>query len=76
MPADAGPAPPAFDRYGNANYDSNGAYTGGHGVGTKVDNPDAASSMGVPSPSMPDMSKMHCTGSSISNAGTMNCTSN
>ena len=36
----SGPAPPAFDRYGNANYDSNGAYIGGHGVGTLVDNPD------------------------------------
>jgi hypothetical protein len=74
-PAQAGPAPPAFDRYGNANYDSSGAYTGGHGVGTQVDNPDA-STMGVPKADMPDMSNMHCTGSSIANAGTMNCTSN
>ena len=39
-PAQSGPAPPAFDRYGNANYDSSGAYIGGHGVGTLVDNPD------------------------------------
>ena len=75
MQAQSGPAPPAFDRYGNANYDSSGAYTGGHGVGTLVDNPDA-SSMGVPKAAMPDMSNMHCTGSSIANAGTMNCSSN
>ncbi len=74
-PAESGPAPPAFDRYGNANYNSSGAYTGGHGVGTLVDNPDA-SSMGAPSVAMPDMSKMHCTGSSISNAGNMTCSSN
>ena len=38
--AQSGPRPPAFDRSGNANYDSNGTYTGGHGVGTLVDNPD------------------------------------
>jgi hypothetical protein len=73
--AQSGPTPPAFDRYGNANYDANGTYIGGHGVGTLVDNPDA-SGMDVPTISMPDMSKMHCTGSSISNAGTMNCSSN
>ena len=74
-PAESGPAPPAFDRYGNANYDSSGTYTGGHGVGTLVDNPDA-SSLGVPKVDMPDMSTMHCTGSSGSNAGVMNCSSN
>jgi len=74
-PAQSGPAPPAFDRYGNANYDSSGAYIGGHGVGTLVDNPDA-STMGVPKVDMPNMSNMHCTGSSIANAGTMNCSGN
>ncbi len=74
-PAEFGPAPPAFDRYGNANYDSSGTYTGGHGVGTLVDNPDATT-MGIPKAEMPDMSTMHCTGSSISNAGAMNCSSN
>ena len=41
--AESGPSPPAFDRYGNANYDSSGTYTGGHGVGTLVDNPDRRS---------------------------------
>jgi len=33
-------APPVLDRYGQPNYDAQGAYTGGHGVGTLVDNPD------------------------------------
>jgi hypothetical protein len=42
-PAQSGPAPPAFDRYGNANYDSSGAYIGGYGVGTLVDNPELGS---------------------------------
>ena len=60
--AESGPTPPAFDRYGNANYDASGTYTGGHGVGTMVDNPDA-STMGIPKADMPDMSSMHCTGS-------------
>jgi len=32
--------PPAFDRYGNANYNENGEYVGAHGLGTSVDNPD------------------------------------
>ena len=73
--AESGAAPPAFDRYGNANYDSNGAYQGGHGIGTQVDNPDA-SSMDVPKVEMPDMSKMHCTGSQGANAGVMNFSSN
>jgi len=73
--AESGAAPPAFDRYGNANYDSNGAYQGGHGIGTQVDNPDA-SSMGMPKVDMPDTSKMHCTGSQGANAGVMNCSSN
>ena len=73
--AESGPTPPAFDRYGNANYDASGTYTGGHGVGTMVDNPDA-SSMGIPKADMPDMSSMHCTGSTGANAGTMNCSSN
>lgn len=44
-----GPVPPAFDRYGNANYDSSGAYTGGHGVGTLVDNPDMPTPPQTPS---------------------------
>ena len=71
--SEAGPAPPAFDRYGNANFDANGTYTGGHGIGTQVDNPDQTT-LGVPKSSMPDLSSMHCTGSSIANAGSMNCT--
>ena len=33
-------APPAFDRYGNANYNAQGQYVGAHGVGALVDNPD------------------------------------
>ena len=73
--AELGPAPPAFDRYGNANYDSSGTYTGGHGVGALVDNPDATT-MGIPKTDMPDMSTMHCTGSTGTNAGTINCSSN
>ena len=73
--AESGPAPPAFDRYGNANYDFSGTYTGGHGVGALVDNPDATT-MGIPKTDMPDMSTMHCTGSTGTNAGTMNCSSN
>ncbi len=72
--SEAGPAPPAFDRYGNANFDASGTYIGGHGIGTQVDNPDEATSFGIPKSSMPDISSMHCTGSSISNAGSMNCT--
>jgi len=70
--SEAGPAPPALDRYGQANYDASGAYIGGHGVGTLVDNPDQTS-FGVPKSSLPDISNMHCTGSSGSNAGTLNC---
>jgi hypothetical protein len=74
--SEAGPAPPVFDRHGNANFDSNGTYTGGHGIGTQVDNPDQPNqtTFGIPKSSMPDISSMHCTGSSISNAGMMNCT--
>ena len=71
--SEAGPPPPAFDRYGQANYDASGTYTGGHGIGTTVDNPDQTS-FGIPKSSMPDISTMHCTGSSGANAGTMNCT--
>ncbi len=48
-PAQSGSAPPAFDRYGNANYDSSGAYIGGHGVGTLVDNPDRPAPPQTPS---------------------------
>jgi hypothetical protein len=32
--------PPEYDRYGRANYDSDGNYIGGHGIGTLVDDPD------------------------------------
>lgn len=39
-PMPAGPMPPRFDRNGNANFDSSGAYIGGHGIGTLVDSPD------------------------------------
>jgi hypothetical protein len=70
--SEAGPAPPAFDRYGQANYDASGAYIGGHGIGTTVDNPDQTS-FGIPKSQMPDMSSMHCTGSSGANAGNMSC---
>jgi hypothetical protein len=71
--SEAGPAPPAFDRYGNANFEANGTYSGGHGIGTQVDNPDQTS-FDIPKSSMPDISSMHCTGSSIANAGSTNCT--
>jgi hypothetical protein len=71
--SESGPTPPAFDLYGNANYDQNGTYIGGHGVGALVDNPDQTS-FGIPKSSMPDISSMHCTGSTGANAGTMNCT--
>ena len=47
--AQSGAAPPAFDRYGNANYDANGTYIGGHGVGTLVDNPDMPARPQTPS---------------------------
>jgi hypothetical protein len=70
--SEAGPAPPAFDRYGQANYDASGNYIGGHGVGTLVDNPDQTS-FGMPKSDFPDVSSMHCTGSTGANAGTMNC---
>jgi hypothetical protein len=35
------PSPPPYDRYGNPNYDRKGRYEGCHGLGCKVDNPDA-----------------------------------
>jgi len=70
--SEAGPAPPAFDRYGQANYEASGTYIGGHGVGTQVDNPDQTT-LGIPKSEFPDVSNMHCTGSSGSNAGTLNC---
>jgi hypothetical protein len=66
--SEAGPAPPAFDRYGDANFDSNGTYTGGHGIGAQVNNPDQTTSFGIPK------SNIQCTGPTIANAGTMNCT--
>ncbi len=34
--------PPALDRNGRPNYDANGQYVGGHGIGTLVDDPDRA----------------------------------
>jgi hypothetical protein len=70
--SEAGPAPPAVDRYGQANYDASGTYIGGHGIGATVDNPDQTS-FGIPKSQMPDISSMHCTGSTGANAGTMNC---
>lgn len=69
----SGPAPPAFDRYGQANYDATGSYIGGHGVGTLVDNPDQTGSFGIPKSNMPDMSSMHCTSQSGANAGSLSC---
>ncbi len=48
-PLPVGPGAPAFDRYGNANYDSSGTYIGGHGVGTLVDNPDIPKPQQTPS---------------------------
>lgn len=39
----ADPTVEKFDKDGNPNYDENGNYIGGHGVGTMVDNPDAPS---------------------------------
>src|SRR5271165_4208283 len=47
--AQSGPRPPAFDKNGNANYDANGNYVGGHGVGTLVDNPDRPAPPAAPS---------------------------
>ena len=70
--AEAGAKPPAFDKYGQANYDASGSYIGGHGIGTTVDNPDQTS-FGIPKTSMPDMSSMHCTSSTGANAGTLSC---
>jgi hypothetical protein len=70
--SESGPAPPAIDRYGQANYDASGNYIGGHGVGTLVDNPDQTS-FGIPKSNFPDVSNMHCAGSTGANAGTMNC---
>lgn len=72
----AGPAPAAFDKNGNANYDSNGTYIGGHGIGTTVDSPEDPTKSMIPQVDAPDMSSMHCTGSQGANAGVMNCSSN
>jgi hypothetical protein len=74
--SEAGPARPAIDRYGAANFDASGTYIGGHGIGPQVDSPDHPdrTTFGIPKSSMPDISTTHCTGSSISNAGSMNCT--
>jgi hypothetical protein len=75
--AAAGQAPPALDRNGNPNYDANGTYVGGHGIGTLVDSPenkDGIPTVSVPSVSAPSLSGMKCTGSSAANAGTLDCT--
>ena len=74
--AEAGPTPPAFDHNGNANYDSSGAYIGGHGIGTTVDSPEDPTKSMIPKIDAPDMSSMHCAGSQGANAGVMNCSSN
>ncbi|RUU36774.1 hypothetical protein EOC93_24910 [Mesorhizobium sp. M6A.T.Ce.TU.002.03.1.1] len=47
--AESGSRPPAFDKNGNANYDANGNYIGGHGVGTLVDSPENS----APAPTSP-----------------------
>ncbi|TIN22093.1 MAG: hypothetical protein E5Y31_19060 [Mesorhizobium sp.] len=47
--AQSGTRPPKFDKNGNANYDANGNYIGGHGVGTLVDSPENSS----PAPTSP-----------------------
>jgi len=70
--SESGAPPPAYDRYGVANYDASGTYVGGHGIGATVDNPDQTT-LGLPKTSFPDMSKMNCTGSSGANAGTLSC---
>jgi hypothetical protein len=72
----AASAPPAFDRNGNANYDSNGTYIGGHGIGTTVDSPEnkyGIPEVSVPTVSTPDISGLKCNQSSGANAGTLNC---
>lgn len=46
----ADPTVEKFDKDGNPNYDENGNYIGGHGVGTRVDNPDAPSAGENPTP--------------------------
>jgi hypothetical protein len=38
--------PPAYDRYGRANYDDAGNYIGAHGIGALVDDPDLTPSSG------------------------------
>jgi len=42
-----------FDRQGNPNYDADGNYIGGHGLGTLVDDPDATPSADIPEPEVP-----------------------
>lgn len=44
---DADPTVQKFDQNGFPNYDYEGNYIGGHGIGTTVDNPDAPEEMGV-----------------------------
>jgi hypothetical protein len=39
-----------FDKDGNPNYDADGNYQGGHGIGTMVDNPDAPAAAPEPDP--------------------------
>ena len=70
--AEAGLAPSAFDHNGNANYDENGTYTGGHGIGTLVDSPEQ-STFDVAKPVTPNISSMHCTGQTAANAGNLSC---
>lgn len=43
---DADPTVEKFDKDGNPNYDYEGNYIGGHGLGTTVDNPDAPEETG------------------------------
>lgn len=52
-----------FDRDGNPNYDADGNYIGGHGLGTLVDNPDATpdsgmSGMDIPRVEVPEVPKV------------------
>jgi hypothetical protein len=71
--SESGPAPAAFDRYGQANYDATGTYIGGHGIGTQVDNPDQTGSFGIPKSDMPDLSSLHCTSQTAADAGSLSC---
>ena len=68
--------PPKFDRNGNPNYDADGNYIGANGVGALVDSPetdDGIPDVTVPEVTVPDVSNMTCTGTSIENAGSLEC---